>query len=212
LVDWIRFEEETPWTLKKEDEMRRTLLSHRSQGLVSLAVFVMLAIFLVPALAGAGDVEKNNGQPVDRPAVLVIPPGHPFPVDSRVVAVVDYPSSSDCIMSGYTGTLYCYDSGDDILPYLVNWDEACGFPQDQVCGRLAPNGWWVGFEEVELLSAGVSGCVTLDGEPVVGAKVKLKQKDEVRQITQTDADGCYQFESVVSGKKFKVTIKGPVVP
>ena len=169
-------------------------------------------IFLVPALVGAGDVVKNNGVPVERPAVQAVPPGHPFPVDSRVVAVVDYPSSSDCIRLGYTGTLYCYDAADEVLPYLVNWDEPCGFPQDQVCGRLAPNGWWVGFNEIALVSSGVSGCITLDGEPVVGAKVKLKQKDELKQTTQTDADGCYQFESVVSGKKFKVIIKGPVVP
>ena len=66
--------------------------------------------------------------------------------------------------------------------------------------------------EIRLEVAAVFGCIELQGEPLVGRKVILKQKDELNQKTKTDSDGCYKFESIVSGKKFKVIIKGPEVP
>ena len=58
----------------------------------------------------------------------------------------------------------------------------------------------------------VSGCINLQGLPLANRRVILRQKGEPKQSTRTDANGCYEFESVVSGKKFKIIIKGPVVP
>jgi hypothetical protein len=115
---------------------------------MSIALLITV-MFIVPMNAGAGDVEKNNGILPNENAVGAVPPDLPY--GTRVQAVVDYPSGSDCIRVGYTGTVYCYDSNDPNLPYLINWDQACGFPQSQVCGREAPNGWWVGFNEISML-------------------------------------------------------------
>jgi hypothetical protein len=94
-------------------------------------------------------IEKNAGAVVKHrrtTGLASVPPGLPF--GTKVKAVVDYPSQSDCIRLGDTGTIYCYDPGDPILPYLVNWDPECGFEQCQVCGICAPHGWWVGFDEI----------------------------------------------------------------
>lgn len=58
----------------------------------------------------------------------------------------------------------------------------------------------------------VSGCIKLKGNPVINKKVLLKQKLETKKTTLTNSTGCYSFNSVVTGKTFKVIIKGPVVP
>jgi hypothetical protein len=58
----------------------------------------------------------------------------------------------------------------------------------------------------------LKGCVELKGIPVVGSEVDLNQPKELSQTTYTDEDGCYRFEELVSGKKFTVNIKGPIVP
>jgi hypothetical protein len=58
----------------------------------------------------------------------------------------------------------------------------------------------------------IYGCIFLRGEPLVGTTVELVQKDEPKQITQTNFDGCYQFGQLVSGKKFDLKIKGPEAP
>jgi hypothetical protein len=65
---------------------------------------------------------------------------------------------------------------------------------------------------VPFMAPDVEGCVKLEGAPLVGRKVILKQRGEDKQNTTTDAKGCYEFESAVSDKKFKVIIKGPRVP
>lgn len=54
----------------------------------------------------------------------------------------------------------------------------------------------------------VSGCVTLQGAPIANAKVLLKQ-DSLKQSTETGADGCYKFGTVVSGERVKIEIFGP---
>ncbi|NQU40552.1 MAG: hypothetical protein HQ523_11410 [Lentisphaerae bacterium] len=82
---------------------------------------------------------------------------HPYPSGTRVIAIVNGPSGSTCIVAGNTGTIFCYDASDPNLPYLVNWDVACGFSQSQVCGVTAPNGWWVAFSDVNALNAAVAG-------------------------------------------------------
>ena len=58
----------------------------------------------------------------------------------------------------------------------------------------------------------VGGCVTLNGEPLADRKVNLKQVEETKQKTRTDTDGCFTFDQIVPGKKFEITIKGPVAP
>ncbi len=58
----------------------------------------------------------------------------------------------------------------------------------------------------------VSGYIKLKSSPLANRRVILKQKGEPNQTTKTDANGYYEFQNVVSGKRFKVIIKGPVVP
>ncbi len=58
----------------------------------------------------------------------------------------------------------------------------------------------------------IRGNINLQGSPVVDSKVTLKQTGEPNQTTKTDSSGEYQFDPVVSGKKFKIIISGPVVP
>jgi len=58
----------------------------------------------------------------------------------------------------------------------------------------------------------VSGCIKLKGAPLPNSSVVLMQTNELDQTTITDANGCYKFDSAVSGKSFDVIIKGPVLP
>lgn len=59
-------------------------------------------------------------------------------------------------------------------------------------------------------ASGITGCIQLNGAPLVGAKVQKMQNGPLKKTT-TDATGCYSF-SAVSGKKFKIQIQGPVAP
>ena len=58
----------------------------------------------------------------------------------------------------------------------------------------------------------VFGCIYLQGTPLRDRQVRLLQPPEPVQETKTAANGCYRFNSTVSGKTFQVTIQGPVVP
>jgi outer membrane protein assembly factor BamB len=58
----------------------------------------------------------------------------------------------------------------------------------------------------------ISGCINLKGSPVVHRRVALMQRGEPINTTITDADGCYTFERIASGKHFVVAILGPEVP
>ena len=68
----------------------------------------------------------------------------------RVVARVDGPGGNGCIEQCDAGTVACYDPGDPVQTYLVNWDVECGGQQCQVCDNCAAHGWWVGFEDLGL--------------------------------------------------------------
>ena len=118
--------------------------------LSSLLASSMLVGFHLEVQAQGNDPTKNGGvsPSIEKFVRQEVTSSSTIPVGSKVVAIVDYPSSSGCIRKGYTGTLLCYDPNDPILPYLVDWDEPCGDPQSQVCGVLAQNGWWVGFNEI----------------------------------------------------------------
>ncbi|MBI5183594.1 MAG: hypothetical protein HY999_04460 [Nitrospinae bacterium] len=58
----------------------------------------------------------------------------------------------------------------------------------------------------------IAGCINLQGSPLVDSNVILKQSLEPDQTIKTDANGCYKFDNAVSGKKFRVIIKGPAIP
>ena len=131
-----------------------------------LVAIILSSAVSAAAFAGAG--EKNYGVPAPgfapqtlAPAALSSP-SSPFHIGDRVRALVNGPSGSDCIQAGDTGTIMCYDAADASLPYLVDWDRSCGFPQNAVCGNLAEHGWWVGFSEVELASQTSSGPAVFD--------------------------------------------------
>ncbi|RJQ17531.1 MAG: DUF1566 domain-containing protein [Nitrospiraceae bacterium] len=58
----------------------------------------------------------------------------------------------------------------------------------------------------------INGCTELQGSAMTDRKVLLKQKNETNKSTKTDIEGCYSFSNAVPDKKFKLLIKGPVVP
>lgn len=60
--------------------------------------------------------------------------------------------------------------------------------------------------------ADVSGCLDMQGFPVEGIEVVLKQPDVPRKISITDTNGCYEFHEVVPGKVFNIKVLGPVFP
>lgn len=64
----------------------------------------------------------------------------------------------------------------------------------------------IGVALVPTVPPAVAGCIAVHGEPLQGKKVKFAQPLETAQTTTTDASGCYQFDTAVSGKKGKVSI------
>ena len=113
----------------------------------------MLAALAVVVGVSLGFVGCGGDDDEATPVALA----HPYPVGTRVQAIVQGPSGSTCINVGDLGILFCYDASDPNLPYLVNWDRACGFSQSQVCGVTAPNGWWVGFGDVTAVVVASAG-------------------------------------------------------
>jgi len=113
-----------------------------------------------------------------------------------------------------TDTIYKLNPAD--LSILDSFPSPGTYPNDLAWdGRylwVVDNGTDMLYKYDVGVPARVRGCVTFDGLPVVDAKVILKQKDEAKQTTRTDAEGCYSFGNVVSGKKYRVIIRGPVVP
>lgn len=57
----------------------------------------------------------------------------------------------------------------------------------------------------------VSGCIALQGDPLVGVMVLLKHK-KGKQNNITDADGCYGFDNVDTSKEVDVVIEWPAIP
>jgi hypothetical protein len=53
----------------------------------------------------------------------------------------------------------------------------------------------------------VAGCIEVEGQPLVGAPVTIRQSNRASQRTTTDANGEYQFENVPSGS-FRIIIRG----
>ena len=126
---------------------------------VCLTVVLSLALAIQAcALATAQEVAKNNGISIEGAVQKAAPPD--LPNRTKVRASVSYPSGSDCVLAGDTGTVYCYDPGDPYLPYLINWDKACGREQCHVCDNCAPNGWWVGFDDIEVVNSGPCSAPT----------------------------------------------------
>jgi len=58
----------------------------------------------------------------------------------------------------------------------------------------------------------INGCAELQGSAMSDRKVLLKQDNELNKSKKTDIEGCYSFSNAVPDKKFKLLIKGPVVP
>lgn len=53
----------------------------------------------------------------------------------------------------------------------------------------------------------ISGCININGLPLKGRNVILRQFREPRQITLTDENGRYEFESINYDKRFWITIR-----
>lgn len=70
----------------------------------------------------------------------------------------------------------------------------------------------IDFEGSSTFVPDVSGCLSLRESPVAGRRVTLTQKREPNQVAITDANGCYEFASIVSGKSLNITISGLTVP
>lgn len=55
----------------------------------------------------------------------------------------------------------------------------------------------------------VSGCIKLQGAPLIDVEVTLKQKGGPNLTTMTNSSGCYEFEDATVGKKIKLEVEGP---
>jgi len=55
----------------------------------------------------------------------------------------------------------------------------------------------------------ISGCINLKGKPLANTKVILMQFGEGKQTTVTDAEGCYEFEGIASGRRFWLLLNSP---
>ncbi|MFQ5456806.1 MAG: hypothetical protein ACE5EA_11525, partial [Nitrospirota bacterium] len=101
----------------------------------------------------------------------------------------------------------------EVLGYVIN---SMSSNTDEISfGQIGPDGTMDTTAQLILRVTppqNISGCIELKGTPIIGSKVFLRQKDEPTQKVFTDPDGCYRFENAVSGKKFGVIIKGPIVP
>jgi len=79
-----------------------------------------------------------------------------FEVGARVVAIVDHPQDSPCIVKGNMGTIVCELYGPD---WLVQWDySTCGHNGYGSCGLdLGTSGWAVDEGEIALICGLVEG-------------------------------------------------------
>ncbi|BBE71838.1 hypothetical protein [Oharaeibacter diazotrophicus] len=57
----------------------------------------------------------------------------------------------------------------------------------------------------------VAGCITMNGNPVVGRTVEARQTGLTTQTTTTDATGCYEFDKLTVGKPADIVVKLPTV-
>ncbi len=156
------------------------------------------------SLERQGSIPAVDGYPLDAiPDIACVPEGEayidyvggPQCCDDLALIGLDQKTSKDCIPpTGGTGdhSGYCTQCGDGKCQKPEN---RCNCPAD--CGTTL---------------ADVTGSNKLDDSPLAGRRVILTQPEEPRQITRTDNNGRYDFDGLVSGKRFKVTIKGPMVP
>jgi hypothetical protein len=56
----------------------------------------------------------------------------------------------------------------------------------------------------------VAGCLKLEGEPLVDAKISSKQGGAASQTTYSDRQGCFAVDPLTRGAKFRLRIKGPL--
>ena len=56
----------------------------------------------------------------------------------------------------------------------------------------------------------ISGCIEVNGIPLVNKELILKQQGGPNLTTTTDMDGCYEFEEAVTGDKIKFEVEGPM--
>ncbi|MFQ5528551.1 MAG: M28 family peptidase [Thermoanaerobaculia bacterium] len=67
----------------------------------------------------------------------------------------------------------------------------------------------VGFLAASAGAGELSGCLEVEGEPLTGARVVLKQAQQRNRRMRSDESGCFAFNSLVSGKKFQIRVEGP---
>jgi len=98
--------------------------------------------------------------------------------------------------------------------YVGSWDLNL-YAIESSSGGLADSPWPMFHHNLKHTGRAlpvIDGCINLKTLPLTNSQVILKQSGEPRQVTTTDDNGCYEFASVVSGKRFLLLIKGPIVP
>ncbi len=101
----------------------------------------------------------------------------------------------------------------EVLSFVIN---SMSSNTDEISfGEIGPDGKYDTTAELILLVTApksIKGSISLMGTPLVGSKVVLRQNREPKQTGYTDNNGCYSFNSIASGKSFRVTVHGPTVP
>lgn len=148
----------------------------------SLCLALLALTIVLPAASYSAELTlSDSSDSYDPPPELTY--------GTRVRALVDNPSGSDCVKAGNKGTVYCYDYLDPIYTYLVDWDNGCGAEQDQICGITADNGWWVGPDDIEVIVCDLNG----DG--------KINTQDLIIRAKELSAwyQQCYQTQDLSCG-------------
>ena len=126
-----------------------------------------------------------------------------------ILETISLPSIAGPIDLTWDGTNLWVSERDDVNFHQINENGSVlrtASAPNSPRGIAAQNPYiWVGTEpdsmlyrlDVGLPLSDVTGCINLKSLPLADRKVILKQKVESKQSTKTDANGCYEFESVV---------------
>ena len=166
--------------------------------------YVALLTFVIGDDGTLGTSGNGNGQPNpgERVGVLVALVNIGSAPANGVTANISLPASSPWVTLVQTSATYGNIAPQTAAvgnqPYLVDIDPAAPdqtpIGLDLTIQDTSSNQWTGSITLLIFGSSGMSGTVTLDGQPVAGAKIEYR--GPIEGIAQTAADGSYQIDGV----------------